>query len=89
MSNDTEAFMTFPCGLYFMPSSYYHTHTYEKHTTQKNIKDPQKKYHLEPVSLNILLEGLNRFHGASLYLSSDMDKTHRCFVLHERALAYQ
>ena len=30
------------------------------------MNDPQKKYRLETVSKNILLEGLNRFHGYSL-----------------------
>ena len=28
------------------------------------MNDPQKKYRLETVSKNILLEGLNQFHGA-------------------------
>ena len=31
-------------------------------------------YHLEMVSKNILLESLNRFHGANLTLSSDVDQ---------------
>ena len=31
---------------------------------KKNTNDPQKKYSLGIVSKNILLEGLNRFHGA-------------------------
>ena len=43
-----------------------------KSMTVKN--DPQKKYRLETVSKNILLEGLNRFHTASLSLSSDVDQ---------------
>ena len=30
---------------------------------------PQKKYRLETVSKNILLEGLNRFHGANIKVS--------------------
>ena len=38
-----------------------------------NTNDPQKKYHLGTVSKNILLEGLNRFHGANLTLSLDVD----------------
>ena len=38
------------------------------------MNDPQKEYRLEPVSKNILLEGLNRFHGANLTLSSDVDQ---------------
>ena len=40
-----------------------------------NINGPQKKYRLGTVSKNILLEGLqNRFHGANLTLSSDVDQ---------------
>ena len=40
----------------------------------KNTNDPQKKYRLGTVSKSILLEGLNRFHGADLTFSSDMDQ---------------
>ena len=39
-----------------------------------NTNDPQKKYRLGKVSKNILLEGLNQFHGFNLTLSSDVDK---------------
>ena len=39
-----------------------------------NTNDPQKKYRLGTVSKNILLEGFNRFHGANLTLSSDVDQ---------------
>ena len=38
------------------------------------MNDPQKKYSLGTVSKNILLEGLNQFHGANLALNSDVDK---------------
>ena len=38
------------------------------------MSDPQKKYRLGTVSKIILLEGLNRFHGANLTLSSDVDQ---------------
>ena len=41
---------------------------------RNNINDPQKKYRLGTVSKNILLEGLTRFNGANLTLSSDVDK---------------
>ena len=34
----------------------------------------QKKYLLETVSKNILLEGLNQFHSANFALSSDVDQ---------------
>ena len=43
-------------------------------TGHKNTNDPQKKYHLGRVSKNILMEGLNQFHGANLTLSSDVDQ---------------
>ena len=46
---------------------------HEKHKTQENTNDPQKKYRLRIVSKNILQEGFNRFHGANLTLSSDVD----------------
>ena len=38
-----------------------------------NTNDPQKKYRLGRVSKNILLEGLNQFHGANLTLDSGVD----------------
>ena len=38
------------------------------------MNDPQKKYRLGTNSKNILLEGLNRFHGANLILSLDVDQ---------------
>ena len=44
-----------------------------RNTRHKNTNGPQKKYCLGMVSKNILLEGLNRFHGANLTLSSDVD----------------
>ena len=39
-----------------------------------NTNDPQKNYPLGTVSKNILLEGLDLFHGANLILSSDVDQ---------------
>ena len=41
--------------------------------TRHNTNDPQK-YLLGTVSKNILLEGLNQFHGANLTLNSDVDQ---------------
>ena len=38
-----------------------------------NTNDPQKKYRLERSVNNILLEGLNQFHGANLTLGLDVD----------------
>ena len=49
---------------------------------------PQKKYRIGTVSKHILVEVLNRFHGASLTLSSDVDKDTEMFGLHERPLTY-
>ena len=49
--------------------------------TEKNIKDPQKKYRLGTVSKRFLLEGLNRFNGAPTSPLVQMwIKTHRCLV---------
>ena len=61
----------------------------EKHKRKKNTNDPQKKYRFGTVSKNILLEGLNRFHGAKLALSSDVDLDTWTFGLQESPLAYQ
>ena len=58
----------------------------KKNTRHKNTNDPQKKYRLGTVSKNILLEGLKRFHGANLTLSSDVDQDTHMFGLHERPL---
>ena len=38
------------------------------------MNDPQKRYLLGMGSKNILLEGLNGFHGANITLSSDVDQ---------------
>ena len=45
-----------------------------RNSRHKNTNDPQKKYRLGTVSKNILLEGLNQFHGANLTLKSDVDQ---------------
>ena len=45
-----------------------------RNTGHKNTNDPQKKYRLGTVSKNILLEGLNQFHGANLTLCSDVNE---------------
>ena len=51
-----------------------------------NTNDPQKKYRLRTVSKNILPEGLNRFDGASLILSSDVDQDTQMFGLHDKII---
>ena len=38
------------------------------------MNDPQNECRLGTVSKNIILEGLNRFDGANLTLSSDVDQ---------------
>ena len=38
------------------------------------MNDPQKMYRLGTVNKNIILEGLNPFHGANLTLSSVLDQ---------------
>ena len=45
-----------------------------RNTGHKNKNGPQKKLRLGTVSKNILLEGLDRFHGANLTLSSDVNQ---------------
>ena len=58
-----------------------HPQKHSKHKTEKNIKDPQKKYRLRTVSKNISLEGLNQFNGAPTSPLVQMwIKTHRCLV---------
>ena len=52
------------------------------------MNDPQRSTALE-WSVFFLLEGLNRFHGANLTLSSDVDQDTQMFGLHERPLTYQ
>ena len=39
---------------------------HNKKQDRNDINDPQKKHHLGTVSKNILLDGLNRFHGANV-----------------------
>ena len=46
------------------------TQRHNKHETEKN--GPQKKYRLGMVNKNILLEGLNQFHGVNLTIDSDV-----------------
>ena len=47
------------------------------------MNDPQKKYRLGTVSKNILLKVLNRFHGANLTLSSDVEQDTQIIGLHK------
>ena len=49
-----------------------------------NTNDPQKKYRLGTVSKNILLEGLNRFHGANLTPIPDVDQSNKVAKIRNR-----
>ena len=53
-----------------------------------NKNNQEKKYRLGTVSKNILLDGLNRFHGANLTLSSDVDQGTLMFGLHQKPQTY-
>ena len=56
---------------------------------QRHYKHKTEKHKLGAVSKNILVEDLNRFHGAILILNSDVDQDTQIFGLHERPLTYQ
>ena len=48
---------------------------------RNNTNDPQKKHRIETVSKNMLLDGLNRFHGAPASSLVQMwIKTQRCLA---------
>ena len=47
---------------------------HEKHKTQKTQMILKRSTALERPVKNILLKGLNRFHGANFTLSSDVDQ---------------
>ena len=56
---------------------------HSKHKTEKKHKRSTKEVPPWNGQLNILLEGLNRFHGANLTLNSDVDQDTQIFGLHE------
>ena len=72
-TNESQEVSPFPAGDHkaHMNSR---SQRHSKHKTEKNIKDPQKKYRLGTVSEKKILEGLNRFDGANLTLNSDVDQ---------------
>ena len=47
---------------------------HSKQKTEKNMKDPQKKYRLGTVSKIFFLEDLNQFNGAYLIFNSNVDQ---------------
>ena len=59
--------------------------------TRESMKNTRHKYKRSTAleqSAKFLLEGLNRFHGANIAPSSDVDQDTWLFVLHERPLTY-
>ena len=85
ITNKSQEVSPFPAGDHKAAMNRRESMTKTRH---KNTNDPQKKYCLGMVSKNILLEGLNQFHGAKLTLSSDVDQDTYMFGLHERLLTY-
>ena len=68
-TNESQEVSPFPAGDHKAQINR-RTQSHNKHKSEKNINDPQKKYRLGTVSKNILLKGLNRFHGVNLTLNS-------------------
>ena len=64
------------------------TQRHNKHKTGK-YKRSTKEVPPWNGQINILVEGLNPFHGANLTLNSDVDQDTKIFGLHERRLTYQ
>ena len=74
ITNESQEVSPFPAGDH-KASINKKTRTKAKQTQiSYNMNDPQKKYRLGTVRKNILLEGLNQFHGTNPTLSSDMDQ---------------
>ena len=71
ITNKSQEVSPFPAGDHKAAMNRRETMTNTRH---KYTNDPQKKYRLGTVSKNILLEGLNRFHGTNLTLSSYVDQ---------------
>ena len=61
-TNKSQEVSHFPAGEHKAAMNRRESMTNIRH---KNTNDPKKKYRLRTVSKNILLEGLNQFHGAS------------------------
>ena len=79
ITNESQEASPFPAGDHKTSIS----RCTQKHKKQdrNNINDPQKKHRLGMVSKNILLEGLNQFHGAPTSPLVQMwIKMHRCLV---------
>ena len=78
-TNESQEVSPFPAGDHKAHKSR-RTQRHSKRKTEKNIKDPQKKYCLGMVS-KIFYWSLNRFYGAPTSTLIQMwIKTHRCLV---------
>ena len=87
-TNESQEVSPFPAGdhkAYISRRAQRHS----KHKTEQKHKRSTKEVRPWIGQLNILLEGLNRFHGANLTLNSDLDQDTKIFGLHERYLTYQ
>ena len=71
ITNESQEVSPFPAGDHKAAMNRRKSMRNARH--KKNPNDPQNKYRLGKVSKNIL-EGLNRFHGANLTLSLDVDQ---------------
>ena len=80
ITNESKEVSPFPAGDH---KAAMNRRKSKRNTRHKNTNDPQKKYRIGTVSKNFLLEDLNRFHGANLTLSSDVDQDTVMFCLHE------
>ena len=79
ITNDRQEVSPFPAGEH-KASINRRTQSIKKQD-RNNINDPQKKHRLGMVSKNIVLEGLNKFHGVPTSPLVQMwIKTHRCLV---------
>ena len=67
-TNESQEVSPFPAGDHKAHINR-RSQRHSKHKTEKNIKDPQKKYRLGTVS-----KILNRFNSANLILNSDVDQ---------------
>ena len=79
-TNESQEVSPFPAGDHKAHINR-HIQMHNIYKTEKNIKDPQKKYRLGTVRKIFLLAGLNRFNGAPTSpLVQMLIKTHRCLI---------
>ena len=81
ITNESQEVSPFPAGDHNASINRQTRMKAQQKQDRNNINDPQKKHRLGTISQNILLEGLNRFHGApTLPLVQMWIKTHRYFA---------